>query len=462
MIAQFSPRKLLLLVVALSLFMDSRAAEKSGESSSAAWDRLPAILKNIVPPQFPNREFIVTNFGAIGDGTNDCSEAFKKAINECTSAGGGSVVVPPGTFLTGAIHLKNNVNLRVDKGATILFSTDPDNYLPVVFTRFEGTEVMNYSPLIYAFEQTNIAVTGEGTLDGQASDTVWHDWASGSDPKHLVEMANKGIPTAERVFGKGHHLRPNFVEPVRCRNVLISGVTILNSPMWVLSPVYCTNVTVRNVTVKTKGANTDGCDPDSCSDVLIEGCSFSDGDDCIAIKSGRDRDGQRVNIPCRNLVVKDCHFEAGHGGIALGSETSGGIENVFGENCSFDSPDLGMALRFKTNPARGGYIKDVFIRNCSIKTAQVGVHMTLRYQSNGSMNGDAIPKIHDVHIQDCTFSNLTIRPIFIQGWSPENQITDVSIRNCKFLQANQDSVITNASSIDLSNTQGARLAQKSF
>jgi polygalacturonase len=452
-----------LFAVALPILVASCATHKSGKDSTAdAWARVPGILKNIVPPQFPSREFVVTRYGAVGDGTSDSSEAFQKAISECSSAGGGSVVVPPGTFLTGPIHLKNNVNLHLNTGATIRFSTNPDNYLPVVLTRFEGTEVMNYSPFIYAFGQTNIAVTGEGTLDGQASPTVWHDWARGGDPRRLVEMGNQGIPTVQRIFGKDHHLRPNFVEPVRCKNILIEGVTILNSPMWVLSPVYCTNVTVRNVTVKTKGPNTDGCDPDSCSDVLIEGCSFSDGDDCIAIKSGRDRDGQKVNVPCRNLVVKDCHFEAGHGGVAIGSETSGGVENVFAENCNFDSPDLEMALRFKTNPARGGFIKDVFIRNCSVKTAQVGVHMTLRYGSSGAMNGESIPKIHDVHIQNCTFANLTKRPIFIEGWSPANQITDVSILSCNFLQANQDSMVTNASNIDLSNTEGARLAQKSF
>jgi polygalacturonase len=463
MILGSSSRRKLFLTIALPILAGCCATQKSSHDSTAgAWAQVPQILKHIVPPKFPPREFNVTKYGAIGDASTDCSEAFQKAIGECTGAGGGSVVVPEGTFVTGPIHLKNNVNLRVEKGATILFSTNPDNYLPVVLTRFEGTEVMNYSPLIYAFDQTNIAVTGDGTLNGQATETVWHDWKSSTDPRRLVEMGNQGIPTEQRIFGKGHHLRPNFVEPVRCRNVLISGVTILNSPMWVLSPVYCTNVTVRNVTVKTKGPNTDGCDPDSCSDVLIEGCSFSDGDDCIAIKSGRDKDGQRVNVPCRNLIVRNCHFEAGHGGIAIGSETSGGIENVFGENCNFDSTNLEMALRFKTNPARGGYIRNAYIRNCSVKTAQVGVHMTLRYGSSGAMEGSAIPKINDVHIQDCTFSSLTKRPIFIEGWSPEYQITDVSIRNCSFLQSAQDSMITNANNIDLSNTQGARMAQKSF
>ena len=175
------------------------------------------------------------------------------------------------------------------------------------------------------------------------------------------------MPVEQRIFGSGHHLRPNFIEPVHCKNVLIEGVHIVDSPMWVLNPVYCTNVTVRNVTVDTQGPNTDGCDPDSCTDVLIRNCSFSDGDDCIAIKSGRDTDGLRVNLPSRNIVIQNCVFKDGHGGVAVGSETSGGIKNVFAENCRFDSPDLEMAMRFKTNPARGGYIENVYLPKCSVK-----------------------------------------------------------------------------------------------
>ncbi|HEV2319271.1 MAG TPA: glycosyl hydrolase family 28 protein, partial [Verrucomicrobiae bacterium] len=247
--------------------------------------------------------------------------------------------------------------------------------------------------------------------------------------------------------GEGHHLRPNFIVPIRCQNVAIEGIHIVDSPMWVINPVYCTNVTVRNVTVNTQGPNTDGCDPDSCADVLIRDCNFSDGDDCIAIKSGRDRDGQKVNIPSRDIVIQDCHFKAGHGGIALGSETSGGIRNVFAEHCAFDSTNLEMAVRLKTNPARGGYIQEVYVRDCVIKLAQIGIDMTLRYGSRGAMDGGRAPVIRDIDIRDTTFEHLTKQPVFIEGWSESAPISDVSIVNCRFVHATKKNYITNATDI---------------
>ncbi len=209
--------------------------------------------------------------------------------------------MPPGVFQTGAIHLKSNVNLHLAEGATLKFSADPAKYLPVVYTRFEGTECMNYSPLIYAFEQENIAVTGRGVLDGSASNDNWWKWArrgpSGGDPParaditNLRDMAERGVPVKERVFGAGHYLRNSFIQPYRSKNILIEGVRIINSPMWEIHPVLSTNVTVRGVTVDTHGPNNDGCNPESSRDVLIEDCVFDTGDDCIAIKSGRDADG---------------------------------------------------------------------------------------------------------------------------------------------------------------------------
>jgi len=222
----------------------------------------------------------------------------------------------------------------------------------------------------------------------------------------------------------------------------------------VMNPVYCTNVTVRNVTVDTGGPNTDGCDPDSCTGVLIKNCSFSDGDDCIAIKSGRDRDGQKINIPCQGLVIQNCHFKAGHGGIAIGSETSGGVQNVFAENCHFDSPDLEMAIRLKTNPARGGYIQNVYVRDCEVKRAKVGIDMTLRYASSGAMGGSSIPIIRDVDIRNCKFEQLTKQPVFIEGWSPSNPITDVSIVDCRFLHAAEKSFVTNATDVVMDGSRG--------
>ena len=419
------------------------------------WQQVPQILQRIVPPTFPAVEFAITDYGAKGDGTTDCTKSFRAAIAACTKAGGGRVLVPPGRFLTGAIHLQNNVNLHVAKEATILFSTNTADYLPATFTRFECTEVMNYSGLIYAFEQKNVAITGAGTLDGQAGPEVWHPWKNTSDTKKLVEMGNKEVPVKERVFGEGRKLRPNFVQPVRCNNVLLEGVRLINSPMWVLNPIYCTNVTIRGVTVETEGPNTDGCDPDSCTDVLIENCRFSNGDDCIAIKSGRDHDGRRVNIPTENVVIRNCVFAAGHGGVTVGSETAGGIRNVFAEDCHFDSPDLDMAMRFKTNPARGGFIENIYLRNCTVKTAKFGIHMTMRYASNGAADGNAPPRVRNIDIRDSKFSNLTKAPIFIEGWSDAAPITDVTIANCELAcdKKKFTNTITNATRIKLVNVK---------
>jgi polygalacturonase len=420
----------------------------------SGWDHVPRILERIVTPTFPSRDFDITRFGAVGDGETDSTRAFAAAIAECQAAGGGRVVVPAGVFMSGSIHLGSGVNLHLTQGATIRFMTNTASYLPVVFTRYECTEVMNFSPPIYAFEQTNIAVTGQGTLDGQGQ--WWHQWLGkwNTDSRALVDMGNRDVPVAERVFGAGHFLRPNFIQPVRCRNVLIEGVRVINSPMWTLSPLYCTNVTIRGVTVETTGPNTDGCDPDSCTDVLIENCVFSNGDDCIAVKSGRDHDGRRVNIPSENIVIRNCEFRDGHGGVTLGSETSGGIRNVFAEHCSFDSPDLDMAMRFKSNPARGGFVEDIYVRNCTVKTAKYGIHMTLRYGSSGAREGDHPPRMRNIEIRDSQFGRLTRQPIFIEGYAPTNQIQDVTIARCEFVPGEGEVTITNAARIKLLECRG--------
>ncbi len=438
---------------------ESNGPEISASSAARAWAEVPEILARIVPPAFPSREFDITKYGAIGDGTTDCTRAIAGAIEACNRAGGGSVIVPAGTFLTGAIHLKSNVNLHLQKDAVLLFSTDPKDFLPVVFSR-DVAELMNYSPFVYAFEQTNIAVTGAGTLDGQASKSVWADWVkkSKTDTDRLTEMGDQDIPVAQRIFGEGHFIRPTFVEPVRCKNVLIEGIRVVDSPAWELHPLYCTNVTVRGVSVASHGKNNDGCDPDSCTDVVIENCSFDTGDDCISVKAGRDHDGRRVNVPCRNVVIRNCRFKDGHGGVTLGSETAGGLKNVFAENCEFDSPNLDQAMRFKTNPARGGYIKNIYIRNCRVKTARFGIYMTMRYASSGAREGDAFPTVRDIDIRNCSFDRLTRQPIVIEGWSPTAQITDVTIANCRFPADADRNTVTNAARIHIvgSQTGGAK------
>ncbi|CAN5918486.1 hypothetical protein BH11GEM2_BH11GEM2_27440 [soil metagenome] len=281
---------------ALLAAMASRRAPRDlggfAHGGMEGWDRVPEILKRIKAPVFASRTFNVTHYGARGDGQADCTNALRSAIGACNAAGGGVVVVPAGRYATGAIHLLSNVNLRVESDATILFSTDPRAYLPAVFTRFEGMELMGYSPLIYAFGQENVAITGGGTLDGQASDGNWWAWKGNralgwkpGDPRQdgarnkLMEMVEANMPVAQRILADGSYLRPNFIQANRCRNVLIEGVRIVNSPMWEIHPLMSTNVIVRNVKISSHGPNNDGCDPESCVDVLIEGCEFDTGDD---------------------------------------------------------------------------------------------------------------------------------------------------------------------------------------
>jgi polygalacturonase len=253
----------------------------ASRSPADPWQYADELRQRIRAPEFPDRDFLVTEYGARADDNTDCTNAINDAIRTCSEAGGGRVVVPAGEYRTGAVHLLSNVNLHVAEGATLSFYTDPERYLPVVFTRFEGTEYMNYSPLVYAYEQENIAITGGGTLDGNASVENWWIWKEGKygnskvnpSKDRLTAMGDAGVPPEERIFGAGEKLRPSFVQPYRCRNVLIEGIRVRRAPFWQVHPVLCTNVTVRGINVKSHGPNNDGCNPESCDAVLIEKCN---------------------------------------------------------------------------------------------------------------------------------------------------------------------------------------------
>jgi len=435
----------------------AQRARPARAGSVIGWNAVPSILARIRPPKFPARDFPITDFGARAGGDFDNTEAIRKAIEACNRAGGGRVVVPSGVFMTGAIHLKSNVNLHVSEGATLRFSTDPAKYLPVVFTRFEGTELMNYSPLIYAFEQQNIAVTGKGTLDGGASDENWWKWArrgagGARSPQHadvqsLREMADKGVPVSRRVFGQGYHIRPPFIQPYRSRNILIEGVTIINSPFWEVHPVLSQNVTVRGLNVKTHGPNNDGCDPESSRDVLIEDCVFDTGDDCIAIKSGRDEDGRRVGVPSENIIIRNNVMKEGHGGVVIGSEISGDVRNVFVEDCKMDSPNLDRALRFKSNARRGGVMENVFMRNVEVgRVAEAVLTIDLVYFNE---QGPHRPVVRNVHLENVT-SRSSPRVMWVVGF-PGATIEDIHFRNCTFRGVETAEVLNHGGSFSFRN-----------
>jgi polygalacturonase len=400
----------------------------SRDPADIAADRIIASIRRT---RFPSRYFPVTDFGAAGDGATLNSNAFKNAIRACNRAGGGHVVVPSGgTFLTGAIHLLSNVDLHVEGNATILFSQNPADYLPVVFTRWQGIELMNYSPFVYSYGQHNIAVTGQGTLNGQADDNHWWNWAGtqeDDDFDTLETMADNNVPVSQRVFGAGHYLPPQMVQPFGSDTVLLEGVTVINPAFWTTNPEICTNVTVDGLTIGNGlGPNTDGCDPESCDGVLIQNVTFDTGDDCIAIKSGRDADGRRVNIPSQNLVIQNCDFANGHGGITLGSEMTGGVRNVYARDLTMNSANLEAGHRIKTNTLRGGFVENSNVYRITAGTVG-GPLMLIQGQYDGQ-TGDFLPDLTDITLRDWTVD--TCEGVWnIEGASATDPVGTVTLDN---------------------------------
>lgn len=439
----FSSKGLSFLLLTIFILLSSfYSCNTTASEKEKGWQQVPNILSQIKPPTFREKDFAITDYGAIGDGTTDCTDAFRDAISACNEAGGGRVIVPAGVFFTGAIHLKSNVNLHITGDATILFNQDPQKYLPVVYTRFEGVECMNYSPFIYAYEQENIAITGSGTIDGQGGVDNWWSWKGreeygweegephgNSDVMRLYQMPEDNIPVEKRVFGEGSYLRPNFIQPYKCKNVLIDSVTIKRSPMWVIHPVLCENVTVQNVKVVSHGPNNDGCNPESSRNVLIQNCFFDTGDDCIAIKSGRNAEGRRINIPSENIIIRHCTMHDGHGGVVIGSEMSGNVRNIYAEDCVMDSPNLERALRIKTNSLRGGIVENVYMRNVTVgEVSDAVIRINFNY-SEGDV-GDHTPVVRDIYVNDVT-SQKSKYALLIAGYE-RSPVKNLTLLNCRF------------------------------
>ena len=437
---------------ALSIAATRRA--RASIPSDEAWARAADIASKVKAPVFASRVFDISKFGAKADGTTLNTAAIAKAIAECAKAGGGRVLVPPGNFLTGAIHLKSQVELHVSEGATLKFDTNPSSY-PIVFTRWEGMELMSYSPLIYAYQERNIGITGKGTLDGQGSEQHWwpwkgpwggtteYGWKEGMADqrparKKLFDMAEAGVPVKDRVFGEGSFLRPPFIQPYLCENVLIADVRVRNSPFWNIHPVLCKNITLRGVDIYGHGPNNDGCDPESVDHMLIEACSFDTGDDCIAVNSGRNADGRRLATPSQNILVRNCRMKEGHGGVVVGSQISGGARWVFAENCRMDSPDLWYAIRFKNNALRGGLLENFYYRDLDV--GQVGkAAITCDFNYEEGAQGPFIPQLKNVVVERLRVKK-AVRVLDSQGL-PQAPVSDITLKDCEFQGVTQPSVI---------------------
>jgi len=440
---------------------------QTNEQTQKAWKNMQSILKEVKIPTFPNKTFNILKFGAKTDGLSDNTESITKAILECSKSGGGTVLVPKGKYNSHAIHLEDNVNLHLEEGAEILFSTNPKDYYPLVQTSFEGTECMNYSPLVYAYKKKNVAVTGKGTLNGQANNDNWWFWCgsehygwkkgmpSQSEPLNrqaLVDMAENNIPVEKRIFGDGHYLRPNFIEFFECTNALIKDVTIVNTPFWVIHPMKTKNMIVDGVTINSHGPNNDGCDPEYSKNVIIKNCSFNTGDDCIAIKSGRDADGRRVAMKSENIIVQNCTMFDGHGGVTIGSEISGGVSNVYVENCIMNSPNLDIAIRLKTNSRRGALIENFYVRNIEIGQVKEAIlKADMFYNVHGNQNGDFIPRIENIYLENVKVKNGGQFAILAKGYK-ESPVKNITFKNVTIEKVKLPYSIENVENLKLINT----------
>jgi polygalacturonase len=403
------------------------ASSGRGRSRAPLSAEAARIIEETTVATFPDTVLVVTDapYGAVGDGITDNTIAMRRSIEECASRGGGHVVIPAGVFSTGAVRLRSNVDVHLERGSVLRFNDRVGAY-PLVPTRYEGIECVNHSPMVYAFQETNVALTGEGTLDAGQT----RSWNTGSDRAGILEpMVAAGLSPEQRIVPDRGRLRSAFVEPYGCTNVLIQGVTLRGSQFWQLHPTLCRNVIIDSVrTGTTTNPNSDGCNPESCDHVVIQGCTFDAYDDCIALKSGRDADGRRVNTPCENVVITRCSLQGPAGGIALGSEMTGGIRNVYVHDVTTFGRSVQHALYVKSNTQRGGYATDVHIDGVS------GDHLSgawaFAQMDYYGQHGDFLPACHDLWVSNSTGDFLPL--VFQLGGLDASPIRGLHVSDCAF------------------------------
>lgn len=408
-------------------------------------------MEEIIAPVFPHQLFRVEDFKDNQVDLHLDYGIIQRAIEYCSSQGGGTVVVSPGEWVSGPIHLRSHIHLVVEKDAVIKFSDRYADYLPVVFTRWEGMECYNYSPLIYANDCENIALTGEGMLIGNGE--AWWHWKKlqQAAANRLCYAESDGIPVEDRMYGTEEDaLRPSFIQPINCKNVLIEGLIIRNGPQWTIHPVYCEEVVIRNVHVVSNGPNTDGLNPDSCRNVLVEDSYFETGDDCIAINSGMNEDGWRVGKPSENIVIRNCTMKEGHGGLVIGSGMSGGVRNVYAHNCLISGGDRG--IRLKSMRGRGGYVENIWFDHIEINDVrEEAVQINMYYGYSTVVPRTETPSnFNRIHISNIVGKGAKIA-IEIKGL-PEQLLKAIQLSNIQ-LSAENAIVCSDVDSIEVEDVE---------
>lgn len=435
----------------------------------ALYEGLPFTMSQIQEPAIPSHKVLLTDFGAVGDGVTLCTEAFQKSLEALERQGGGTLVVPDGIWLTGPIGLKSHMELHLSDNAVIVFSSDQDLY-PIIDTNFEGLDVRRCLSPIHAENATDIAITGKGTIDGsghdwrelkkrKVGDDIWKEvlkkggvLADDGSVWYPDEGYKKARLTAGSLNKPSDDLDENeiktFLRPVlvsfrECERVLLEGVTFQDSPAWNIHPLWCKDVIIKDIVVRNPhySTNGDGIDIEACENVILTGASFDVGDDAICIKSGKDEDGRRHARKCRNLIITDCTVYHGHGGFVVGSEMSGGVENILVKDCRFMGTDVG--LRFKSTRGRGGLVKDIWCENIYMKDiVAYGVIFNLYYAGVAASDkaddneadllpvDETTPEFRDIHFNNIICSGAK-QAIYINGL-PELPVSGLDFHNSVF------------------------------
>ncbi|WP_035651056.1 glycoside hydrolase family 28 protein [Flavobacterium sp. ASV13] len=415
--------------VLLFLLISTVSFAQNSEFPSAKVD---SIVKRIQLPIIPSYQINILKLGAKGDSVTNNKSFFDKAMLLCKKNNGGTIIVPKGIYkINGPIHFVSNVNLKIEKGAKIKFSDTPKDYLPMVLTSWEGTILYNYSPLIYANECSNIAITGEGVIDGEGGN-IWKSFKAKEEAgkNRSREMNHNNVVLNDRKFGEGYFLRPQMIQFFNCKNVLVENVRIENSPFWCLHLLKSLSITIRGISYKSLNYNNDGIDPEYSKNVLIENVTFNNGDDNVAVKAGRDHEGRaNTTTPSENIIIRNCNFKGLHG-VVIGSEMSAGVQNVFVENCKTIGY-LKRGIYLKTNADRGGFIKNIFVRNIQLDEVEDCIYITANYHGEGSgFQSD----ISNVHFSDITCNKASESGIVIQGF-PDKKIRNISLKNIEIKSA---------------------------
>ncbi|WNH12685.1 glycoside hydrolase family 28 protein [Thalassobellus suaedae] len=405
---------------------------------------ITSIEERIKLPIIPDYVVNVSQFGAKGNGIKNCKPAFDRAMKACEKVNGGTIIVPKGVYrLEGPIHFVSNTRLHLQAGAKLVFGSNPKDY-PLVLTSWEGTNLYNYSPMIYGVNVSNVAITGEGIIDGEGNG-LWATWKPIQSKGQQLsrEMNHNKVAIKDRVFGEGHYLRPQLIQFVNSKNILIQDVKIEDAPFWCVHILNSSGVVLKGLKYDAHNKNNDGIDIENSNDILIEDIDFNNGDDNVAIKAGRDHDGRaNMNHPSKNIIIRNCRFKGLHA-LVIGSEMSGGVKNVFAYDC-IASGYLKRGIYFKTNSNRGGYIKNILVDNIRFGDVEDAIYMTSNYHGEG--NGLFPSKISNITLSNISFDNVSNTAIVIEGY-PKFKVKNVTLDHITFKSAKNGMTLSNTENI---------------